>query len=190
MMPFRHLILIALFTNITWLGHQGPSQAADLAPANGQVVLTIVGNIQNSNRPAFDEFSDPFTNYHEKKFENAAEFDLAMLESFGMHEVEVNYEDWPRPLLLAGPRLKDVLDAAGAEPSNLTVLALDGFASNLSADMLASEDWLVAIKLDGHYMNIGQRGPAWVVFDPGEDKSITAEEEGTWPWAAFFIEVE
>ena len=107
-----------------------------------------------------------------------------------MREVEVSYEDWPRPVRLSGPRLDDVLSAVGAEPEMITTLALDGFAADLSSDALRQEDWIVAIKLDGDYLNIGQRGPAWVVFDPGEDKSITAEEEGTWPWAAFFIEVK
>lgn len=164
--------------------------ADELSPAEGPVVLTIAGNIDNTNRPSFDEFKDPFINYHERPFEKAAEFDLPMLEALGMHEIEVNYEGWPAPVRLAGPRLNDVLDAVGAEPEAMVVLALDGFAVDFTDEDLNSEDWIVAIKQDGDYMSLGQRGPAWVVFDPGEDKAITAEEEGTWPWAAFFIEVK
>jgi hypothetical protein len=172
------------------VGPVGSGLAADLPSASGQVVLTVAGEIENTNRPAFTEFDDAFTNYHDRKFDNAAEFDLGMLEDLGMREVEVNYEAWPRPVRLAGPLLKDVLDAVGAEPSQLTVLALDGFAVELSAEDLASETWIVAIQLDGELMSLGQRGPAWVVFDPGEDETITAEEEGTWPWAAFFMQVD
>jgi len=168
----------------------GASWAADLPPASGQAILTVTGKIEHPNRPPFDEFEDPFTNYHDRKFDKAAEFDLAMLEGLGMHEVEVNYEAWPRPIRLAGPFLADVLEAVGAEPGLLTVLALDGFAVELTKQDLAGEDWIVAIQLDGEYMNLGQRGPAWIVFDPGEDKSITADEEGTWPWAAFFMQVD
>ncbi len=179
-----------LALSVMLIGCSGGSLAADLSPASGQVILTVVGKIEHTNRPPFDKFADPFINYHERTFDKAAEFDLAMLEALGMHEVEVSYEDWPRTLRFAGPRLKDVLDTVGAEPKVLTVLALDGFASELSEEILASEDWIVAIKLDGDYMDIGQRGPVWVVFDPGEDKSITAEEEGTWPWAAFFMQVD
>jgi len=69
-------------------------------------------------------------------------------------------------------------------------VALDGFAVDMSSEDLNREDWIVAIKQDGAYMSVGQRGPAWVVFDPGDDKSITPEEEGSWPWAAFFIEIK
>lgn len=179
-----------LVLGIMATGPAAGSLAADLAPASGQVILTVVGKIEHTNRQPFDKFEDAFTNYHERTFDKAAEFDLAMLEELGMHEIEVNYEGWPRALRFAGPRLTDVLDAVGAEPELLSVLALDGFASELPAEVLASEDWIVAIKLDGHHMNIGQRGPVWVVFDPGEDKSITAEEEGTWPWAAFFMDIQ
>lgn len=164
--------------------------SAQLEAAGGQAVLTIVGNIAHSNRPGFDEFEDSFIKYHERRFEKAAEFDLAMLEAFGMKEIEVNYQDWPAPIRLAGPALDDVLAAVGADPTAITMLALDGFAVELSEDVLSKEDWIVAIKRDGKYLGIGQRGPAWIVFDPGDDKTITAEEEGIWPWAAFFIEVQ
>ena len=172
------------------LAFAAESAAADLSPAEGPVVLTIVGEIENTNRPSFDAFSDPFINYHERTFDKAAEFDVSMLESLGMHEIEVNYEDWPGPVQLGGPRLSDLLEAVGAEPEAMVVLALDGFAVDITSDALAKEDWIVAIKQDGGYMGVGQRGPAWVVFDPGDDKSITAEEEGSWPWAAFFIEIK
>ena len=79
----------------------------------------------------------------------------------------------------------DLLAAVGAAPESIAVLALDGFAVDISNDDLNSEDWIVAIKQNGQHMGVGQRGPAWVVFDPGDDKSITPEEEGSWPWAAF-----
>ena len=164
--------------------------AADLPPATGPVILTVSGNIEQTNRPPFDEFEDAFLNFHEKSFDSVAEFDLAMLETLGMHQYEVNYEEWPETILFEGPRLSDLLELVGADPTKVTVVALDGFASELSKEDLVSHDWIAAIKRDGEYLNLGQRGPVWVVYDPGPDKEITSEEEGTWPWAAFYIEVE
>ena len=182
----RYVAFAVLGFMATW----GMRAEAELPSAEGQVVLTIVGNIEHTNRPAFDEFEDPFIKYHERVFEKAAEFDLAMLEALGMQEIEVSYEAWPKSLNLSGPRLKDVLEAVGAQPTTLTTIALDGFAVELTSDDLDREEWIVAIKLDGHYLDIGKRGPAWVVFHPGDDGTITAEEEGSWPWAAFFIELQ
>ena len=183
-------VSLPTFAAIWMMASAAPGSTAELTSADGPVVLTVAGAIENTNRPSFDAFKDPFINYHERPFEKAAEFDLPMLEALGMHEIDVSYEDWPEPVKLAGPRLKDVLAAVGADPEEMVVLALDGFAVDFTGDDLDKEDWIVAIKQNGEYMSLGQRGPAWVVFDPGEDKSITAEEEGTWPWAAFFIEIK
>lgn len=168
----------------------GVSLAADLPPATGPVILTISGNIEQTNRPPFDEFEDVLTYFHERSFDKAVEFDRAMLEALGTHEVEVNYEEWPTTFRFEGPYLSDVLELVGANPTMLTVVALDLFASEISKEDLGSHDWIVALKRDGEYLRLGQHGPVWVVFDPGPDKEITAEEEGTWPWAAFYIEVE
>ncbi len=164
--------------------------AAGLSPATGPVILTVSGNIDQTNRPPFDEFEDAVLKYHDKSFDQAAEFDHTMLEALGTHEVEVSYEEWPETIRFEGPRLSDVLELVGANPTKVTVVALDGFASELSKEDLGNHDWIAAIKRDGEYLNLGQRGPVWVVYDPGPDKEITAEEEGTWPWAAFYIEVE
>ena len=58
-------------------------------------MLTIAGDISNANRAAFDETTDTLINYHDKTFEKAADFDIAMLESLGMHEAQFSIERWP-----------------------------------------------------------------------------------------------
>lgn len=164
-------------------------QAADLEKASGQVILTIAGKVSKTNRPAFSEFEDGFLNYQEKSFEAAAEFDLAMLESIGMHKVKISLDAWSSDFTFEGPWLKDVLAAAGAEGRDIAIVALDGFASEISAQDIAAFDWLVGVKRDGRYLSIGQRGPLWVVYRRPDGKAPTAEDEQRWPWASFFIEV-
>ena len=56
-------------------------------------MLTVAGDIANTNRAAYDENSDVFFRYHEQAFDRAFEFDLAMLEGLGMTEVRIEYED-------------------------------------------------------------------------------------------------
>jgi hypothetical protein len=53
--------------------------AAELAPPEGPVVLTVAGEIEQANRPAFDARRDLFLHYHERDFTKAVEFDTAML---------------------------------------------------------------------------------------------------------------
>jgi len=163
---------------------------ADEAPSPaGAAVLTVVGNVSQTNRPAFDTFEDPFVAYHERSFAKAYAFDLAMLEGLGLRRATVAYEGWPRSLEVEGPLLRDVLAAAGAAEGTIVALALDGFATELTPDDLAAEDWIVAIKENGRYLGIGQRGPAWILYARRDGKIATAEDEGRWPWAVFLIEV-
>ena len=165
-------------------------KAEEMGRPTGPVVLTVAGDISNANRAAFDETSDAFINYHDKTFEKAVEFDIAMLESLGMHEAQLSIEGWPGQATVKGPRLKDVLAAAGAAGRDITVVALDGFGSQISAAEIDALDWIVGVKADERYLSIGQRGPLWVVYSSPDGRALTMEDEQRWPWAAFYIEVE
>src|SRR5262249_42438221 len=182
----RRLIMIWLI-GLTWLVHT--AAAANSPSPAGAPILTVVGKISQINRPPFDKLEDLFFAYHERSFAKAYAFDLAMLEALGMKRVTIAYEGWPEPLEVEGPFLRDVLAAAGASEGTVATLALDGFATELSASDLAAEDWIVAIKENGRYLGIGQRGPTWVLYARRDGKMATAEDEQRWPWAVFLIEV-
>jgi len=171
-----------------WLSASAP-RAAELALPQQAVVLTVVGNIQNTNRAAFDPHSDAFLNFHDKKFTAAAEFDRPMLEALGSHEVVIDLAGWPAPLRLAGPRLKDVIAAVGGAGSGVTLVALDGYASEIAWADLQALDWIVATRQDGKPLGIGQRGPLWVVYSYPDGRALSADDELRWPWAAFFMEI-
>jgi hypothetical protein len=162
----------------------------ELRQPAGQVVLTVAGAVGVTNRGPYDDFEDAFFKYHERKFDKAVTFDLAMLEELGMHAVTVTYSEWPRSFRFEGPWLRDLLAAAGASGRDISLLALDGFATEINAADLAAYDWIVALKRDGRYLDIGQRGPLWIVYARHDGKAITAEDEQRWPWAAFLIEVK
>jgi hypothetical protein len=168
----------------------GINLSASMAQApKGPAVLTVVGKIGKSNRPPFDTTKDVFFNYHQRSFTQAFEFDQAMLEALGMGEAVVTSPGLA-PVLIEGPRLHDVLKAARAQSANIRITALDGFTSTIDAEALRREDWIVALKADGRYLSLGQRGPAWIVYSRRDGKPATVEDEERWPWAAFLVEVE
>jgi hypothetical protein len=166
-----------------------PPARAFEAPA-GPVVVTIVGGISETNRGPYDEAEDKLFGYHEYSFDRAAEFDLAMLEAFGLHDVAIAYDGWPAPIRFEGPRLVDLLDAVGAQGEAITLVALDGYAERIAWDELAAYDWFLATRRDGHHLSIGRHGPTWLVYDRGAGHRYTAEDEARWPWAVFLIVVE
>lgn len=163
--------------------------AAELARPAGPVVLTIGGAVTYANRAPFDKFDDAFLNAHEYSFEKAAAFDVAMLEKLGMVKTTIKAEPWPRAVTFEGPRLVDVLMAAGWTGSKITTVALDGFAVEIAAADLAAHDWILALRADGAPLGVGGRGPAWIVHEVPNDKA-SVEDESRWPWAVFYISAE
>jgi len=166
-----------------------PAAAAELAPPQGAVVVTVAGNIANTNRGPFDPAVDLFLKYHELSFDKAAAFDRAMLERLGLHKVTVAIPAWPAPVTLEGPRLKDLVAAVGGSGRTVTLVALDGYASEIAWDDLQALDWIVGVKADGRPLGLGQRGPLWVVYGAPEGRALTADDELRWPWATFYIEI-
>ncbi len=183
----RLLALVALLLGLPLFA---VAQADDLAAPTGAVVLTVAGKVGTTNRGPFRPFDDAFLDYHERTFVSAAEFDYEMLEKLGLHEVEIELGGWPAPQVLQGPWLRDVLAAAGAQTVTVTALALDGFAVEIMPEDLALHDWMVAIKRNGAYLRLGQRGPIWIVYGSKDGAPLTAEDEARWPWAVFYLEVD
>ena len=167
----------------------GSTAMAELARPAGPVVLTIGGAVKYANRAPFDAFDDAFLNAHEYSFERAAAFDVAMLEKLGTVKTTIKAEPWPRAVTLEGPRLIDVLMAAGWTGSQITTVALDGFAVEITAADLAAHDWILALKADGAPLGVGGHGPAWIVYQVPNGKA-TAADESRWPWAVFYIAAE
>lgn len=179
-----------LLTILAGLAAAGPARAADaLAAPKGPVVLTVAGSVAHANRPEFDAFDDSFLAYHERHFKRAAAFDVAMLEALGTREMHLKVPGWPREVTVEGPSLEDVLAAAGTTGGLITLVALDGYAIELTRDQLHAEDWLLAIKRDGHYLNLGGRGPTWIVYARTDGQPATVDDEARWPWSVFYIEV-
>ena len=167
----------------------GPLRAADLPNPAETVVLTIGGAVKYANRGAPDHFAASFLKTQEYDYTKAAVFDVPMLEGLGMVKATIKAAPWPRAVTLEGPRLVDVLMAAGWVGTKITMVALDGFAVEVSAADIVAREWIVGIKADGTYLPIGGRGPVWIAYQvPGGQG--TEEDEARWPWAVFYIAAE
>jgi hypothetical protein len=164
---------------------------AELAAPQGPVVLTVVGDVANSNRGPMDPAVDRFLEYHSQKFDKAAAFDLQMLEGLGMEARSFKLEGLPGVQELEGPPLDAVLKAAGAQPGQISILGLDGFEVQFDDKTIEAHDWIVAVKRNGAYLGIGGFGPAWVAFSPAAaDQVATDDENQMWPYQVFLIRVD
>ena len=179
------IVLLAVLLSMALVA---PSAAADIGRPSGAVVLTVAGNIDNTNRPGYDPRRDALFKYHEFTFARAFAFDRAMLESLGVANIRIEYKDWIGPMTFTGPRLADVLKAVGCRGGPLVTLGVDGFSVEISRAEVTAREWVLATRIDGRPPGIGDRGPLWLVFDPPGDRPATEEEESMWPWALFFVQ--
>lgn len=166
-------------------------QGCDRESPVGAVILTASGAIEKSNRGPYNPKRDLFFKYHEVSFEKAFEFDRETLLLLGIHSVTVHPPEIDKPVTLQGPTLKSVLRLLGAENAQyIRFLGLDGFATELNAEDIASKDWIVAVDAGRKPLEIGGEGPVWVVFTPANPPKATEEEQARWPWAVFYMEIK
>jgi len=157
----------------------------------GAVILTAGGNIAKTNRGPYDDKRDLLFKYHEVTFDKAFEFDEEMLLLLDQQRVRAAPPEIGKPVTFQGPTLKSVLRALGVEkPQMVRFLALDGYATELDAKAIESKDWVVAVTVDGRPLEIGRLGPIWVVFRLDDPPNVDPDEELTWPWAVFYMEVK
>ena len=178
------LSILAALAALTFAN--APVALADSEPA----VLTIAGNISKPNRGGLDQFFDAFMMHKDKTFTKAFAVTRSALAALPQTKISANVESWPGKVELEGPRLLDVLGAAGmGAESIITATALDGYNVDLGPEGRTDHNWILAITANGAPLAIGGRGPVWLIYDT-EGKPVSQEVEATWVWALYLIEVK
>lgn len=160
-----------------------------LPEPEGPVVLTVSGALEAANRGPLDEFADALLAGQDAGFERAVAFDRAMLERLGVQRFEVNFPDWPEPYRVSGPALSDVLRRAGAVGETTTLHAVNGFSVALSRNALEARQAIVALRANGRWLDVGGRGPAWIVY-PNDGSPDDTPENVRPVWGVVRIAVE
>lgn len=153
----RYLIAVlgVLFTLVG-----GPVQALD-AP-NGPVLLTVTGNIQETNA------------------DGQAQFDRAMLEAFEWHEVTTYSPYVEGAQVYSGPLMADVLKMVQAQGSVIMAAALDDYVAQIAFDDAVNHGAILAMASGNRPLSVRQKGPIRVIFPLTEAQ---AEEK------RFFVEM-
>jgi hypothetical protein len=122
------------------------ARAASLGMPTGKPILTISGAISVTNDG------------------NAAKFDVAMLEALGTDSFSTSTPWYDRPMTFAGVPLVRVMQAVGATGTIARAVALDDYASDLPIAEFAQYGTLLALKLDGKYMAVSDKGPCFIIY--------------------------
>lgn len=152
-------------------------------------ILTIAGDIQKHNVTFGSDHQTSFFNHYDIELKAAYQFDRASLLKLPQKTITTQLPKAPHKMTFSGPLFKDVLETVGAAKKLIKILALDGFAIELTQEKIAAHDWLLALSADEKPLSIGGRGPLWLVHTPSSGQTASEEEEQSWPWAIFYIEV-
>ncbi|MDR5858930.1 molybdopterin-dependent oxidoreductase [Halomonas eurihalina] len=132
-------------------------EAAPLPSPSGEVLLTVRGNISRPN--VGDE----------------ARFDRAMLDRLASRSIVTTTPWHPGPGRFEGPLFSALLDAVGANGSEVRVVALNGFEASIPISDFERYDVILAMRRNGQPMPIRDFGPLFVVYPFDQHPELRTE---------------
>ena len=123
-----------------------PRSASALDMPEGPVVLSLSGQLRRPNRGA------------------VADFDMAMLERLPQWSFSTRTPWYAQARRFTGPRMRDLLSAAGGHGSVIRAAALNGYRVDIPVDDAQRYDLLVARLLDDKPMTVRDKGPLFIIY--------------------------
>lgn len=134
-----------------------PAHAGELASPAGKPILTISGNIEVTNAG------------------DSAEFDRAMLESLGMVSFETKTPWYDGPVKFEGVRLDKLMTLVGANGDRVRAIALNDYSTEIPIEDFARHGTIIAVKRDGEYMPVRDKGPLFIVYPYDSDVALQSQ---------------
>lgn len=150
-----------------------PFSWGDVLPKpKGNVILSISGNITNTNAPG------------------RADFDMAMLKAYPQHELKMK-TPWTEGMQrFDGVALDDLLKTVGAHGTKVRASALNDYHSTLDLKELRGVKVIVAIRHNGSYMRVRNKGPLWIVYPTkGFPEAEQTHHESNQVWQLRSLEI-
>ncbi len=124
-----------------------PAQAAELGKPAEKAILTVTGKIGVTNS------------------DKSAVFDRAMLESLGMTSFTTATPWYKEPVRFEGVPLARLMQAVGATGDRFVAVALNDYSAELPMEDIERYDVMLALKRDGQYMPVRDKGPLFIVYN-------------------------
>lgn len=142
-----------------------PRAAQALEQPTGKVILTLSGNITHTNRG------------------DKAVFDRAMLEGLGLTEVRVTTPWTDGEQQFVGVLGRKILDAVGARGETITARAINDYQVKIPAADLRVYPVLLALKHNGKYMRVRDKGPIWIIYPRDTHPELDTDQiTDRWVW--------
>lgn len=147
-------VVIALAGSLT----VSASGAASLEPPKGKPILTISGEIAQTNSS------------------EGAQFDRSMLEALGMVTVETETPWYKGAMKFEGVPFEKLMAEVGAKGTHVVTHALDGYSIEIPMEDFAKFHPILALKRNGEYMPVRDKGPLFVIYPYDSNPELKDEK--------------
>ncbi len=153
---FGRCLVVVLAVGWGALGMPGFASALDRP--TGRVLLLVDGAIAVPNDGA-----------------GGARFDKAMLEALDVVEI-VTETPWTDGLSrFEGVSLQALLHVVGARGDRMRAVAINDYAVDIPLSDAAAHGPIVALKLNGDYMSVREKGPLWIIYPWSDNPALRNE---------------
>ncbi len=149
------------------------THAGELADPTGKAILSISGKIDTTNK------------------EDAAVFDRAMLETLGTVSFKTMTPWYTQPVTFEGVPLAKLMELVGAEGTNVKAVALNDYSTDIPLEDFEKYGAILALKRDGEYMSVRDKGPLFIVYPYDSDKELQSQTyygRSAWQLAKLIVE--
>ena len=133
------------------IGLAAPAWAEPLPVPVGKPILTVSGHIDVTNRG------------------DLAEFDRASLEALGTVSFTTTTPWYKEPVTFEGVPLARLVERLGARGETIVATALNDYSGEIPMEDVRNRQVILALKRDGRYMPVSDKGPLFIVYDFDHD---------------------
>lgn len=134
------------------------SEEGKLATPKGAPILTIEGKIGVTNA------------------DGKAQFDREMIEELGVTSFETTTPWFTGKVKFEGVPLDRIMKLVGADGDEVVAVALNDYSTTLPLKDFAEHGVLLALKRDGQYMTVSDKGPLFIVYPYDSDPELQSQQ--------------
>ncbi|WP_295806912.1 oxidoreductase [uncultured Nitratireductor sp.] len=134
------------------------AQDAALSTPQGDVILTVDGNIGATNG------------------EGVADFDLAMLETLKSAKIRTSTPWFDDVVEFEGALLTELMALVQANGEEVVVTALNDYQAPVPIADFAAHGTILAYKRDGNYMPVSDKGPLFIIYPYDSDPELNTQK--------------
>jgi hypothetical protein len=134
-----------------------PALSAELGSAPERPILVVGGRVSTHNDG------------------DLAKFDRSMLEALGMRSFRTKTPWYSEPVVFEGIPMRTLLREVGASGTRVTATALNDYTTDIPLADFDQFNVLLALKRDGNYMPVRDKGPLFIVYPYDTDARLQSQ---------------